>query len=369
MLKLGSKITKYRKAILVIAFLLLIPSVMGIMSVRINYDVLKYLPTSIETVKGEEILLNDFGKGAFSMVMVEGMDKKDVAELKSRIEKVDHVDTVLWYDSLLDVSVPLEMLPDKYYEAFNEGDATLMAVFFDTSVSADESLEAIEKIRDIGDKQAFVSGMSAFVTDLKNIAEEEEPIYVLIAVILACIVLALFMDSWLIPVIFIAGIGMEILYNLGSNVMFGEISYITTALSAVLQLGVTMDYSIFLWHSYQEQRKHFGRDREEAMSHAIANTITSVTGSSVTTIAGFLALCFMTFTLGLDLGLVMAKGVLLGVLGSVTLLPAMILTFEKPILRTRHRSLMPKLGRVSSVVSKKPGIFAVIFVVLLIPAA
>ncbi|MBQ2677756.1 MAG: MMPL family transporter [Firmicutes bacterium] len=369
MLKLGSKITKYRKAILVIAFLLLIPSVMGIMSVRINYDVLKYLPTSIETVKGEEILLNDFGKGAFSMVMVEGMDDKDVAELKSKIEKVDHVDTVLWYDSLLDVSIPLDMLPDKYYEAFNEGDATLMAVFFDTSVSADESLEAIEKIRDIGDKQAFVSGMSAFVTDLKNIAEEEEPIYVLIAVILACIVLALFMDSWLIPVIFIAGIGMEILYNLGSNVMFGEISYITKALSAVLQLGVTMDYSIFLWHSYQEQRKHFGRDREEAMSHAIANTITSVTGSSVTTIAGFLALCFMTFTLGLDLGLVMAKGVLLGVLGSVTLLPAMILTFEKPILRTRHRSLMPKLGRVSSVVSKKPGIFAVIFVVLLIPAA
>ena len=203
MLKLGSKITKYRKAILIIAFLLLIPSVMGIMSVRINYDVLKYLPTTIETVKGEEILLNDFGKGAFSMVMVEGMDKKDVAELKSRIEKVDHVDTVLWYDSLLDVSVPLEMLPDKYYEAFNEGDATLMAVFFDTSVSADESLEAIEEIRDIGDKQAFVSGMSAFVTDLKNIAEEEEPVYVLIAVILACIVLALFMDSWLIPVIFI----------------------------------------------------------------------------------------------------------------------------------------------------------------------
>lgn len=369
MLKLGSKITKYRKAILIIAFLLLIPSVIGIMSVRINYDVLKYLPTTVETVKGEEILLNDFGKGAFSMVMVEGMDKKDVAELKSRIEKVDHVDTVLWYDSLLDVSVPLEMLPDKYYDAFNEGDATLMAVFFDTSVSADESLEAIEEIRDIGDKQAFVSGMSAFVTDLKNIAEEEEPIYVLIAVILACIVLALFMDSWLIPVIFIAGIGMEILYNLGSNVMFGEISYITKALSAVLQLGVTMDYSIFLWHSYEEQRKHFGRDREEAMSHAIANTITSVTGSSVTTIAGFLALCFMTFTLGLDLGLVMAKGVLLGVLGSVTLLPAMILTFEKPILRTRHRSLMPKLGRVSSVVSKKPGIFAVIFVVLLIPAA
>ncbi len=369
MLKLGSKITKYRKAILIIAFLLLIPSVMGIMSVRINYDVLKYLPTTIETVKGEEILLNDFGKGAFSMVMVEGMDKKDVAELKSRIEKVDHVDTVLWYDSLLDVSVPLEMLPDKYYEAFNEGDATLMAVFFDTSVSADESLEAIEEIRDIGDKQAFVSGMSAFVTDLKNIAEEEEPVYVLIAVILACIVLALFMDSWLIPVIFIAGIGMEILYNLGSNVMFGEISYITKALSAVLQLGVTMDYSIFLWHSYQEQRKHFGRDREEAMSHAIANTITSVTGSSVTTIAGFLALCFMTFTLGLDLGLVMAKGVLLGVLGSVTLLPAMILTFEKPILRTRHRSLMPRLGRVSSSVSKKPGIFAVIFIVLLIPAA
>ena len=368
MLKFGEAVTRKRKLILVIAVLLLIPSLMGIMATRINYDVLSYLPDDIETIKGQDILLEDFGKGGFSMVMVDGMKNKDVAALKSKIEKVDHVDSVVWYDSILDVSVPEEMIPDSVYKDFNNGDTTLMAVFFDTGTSADESLEAAKEIRHIGGQQCFVSGMTAFVSDLKDLAEKEEPVYVLIAVVLACIVLAIFMDSWIIPVLFIAGIGMAILYNLGSNVFMGEISYITKALSAVLQLGVTMDYSIFLWHSYEEQQQIYPDDKEKAMSHAIASTLTSVAGSSLTTIAGFLALCFMTFTLGMDLGIVMAKGVLLGVIGCVTILPSLILTFEKLINKTRHRGVLPKFDKLSNVVTKKPGIFAVIFIVLLIPA-
>ena len=368
MLKLGEAITRKRKLILVIAVLLLIPSFFEMIMTRINYDVLDYLPDDIETMKGQEILLDEFGKGGFSMVMVEGMEKKDVAALKAKIEKVDHVDSVIWYDSIMDVSVPYEAIPESVYEEFNSGDTTLMAVFFDSSVSSDESMNAVSEIRKLGNEQCFVSGMSAFVTDLKELAEKEEPIYVGIAVILACIVLAVFMDSWLIPVLFIVGIGMAIMYNLGSNVFMGEVSYITKALSAVLQLGVTMDYSIFLWHSYEEQRCIPGRDKEEAMSHAIANTITSVAGSSITTIAGFLALCFMTFTLGKDLGIVMAKGVLFGVVGCVTILPSLILTFEKAIEKTRHRSVMPKFNKLSSLVTKKPAVFAVIFIVLLIPS-
>lgn len=368
MLKLGEIITKKRKLILFIAVILLVPSFMGMMATRINYDVLYYLPDDIETVKGQGILLDEFGKGGFSMVMAEGMEKKDVAALKEKIEKVNHVDSVIWYDTIADISMPYEMLPDSIYDEFNSGDTTLMAVFFDSSVSSDESMDAVKEIRRLGNKQCFVSGMSAFVTDLKDLAETEEPVYVAIAVALACVVLALFMDSWIIPLLFIAGIGMAILYNLGSNVFTGEISYITKALSAVLQLGVTMDYSIFLWHSYEEQRGT-GRNKEEAMSHAISNTITSVAGSSVTTIAGFLALCFMTFTLGKDLGIVMAKGVLLGVIGCVTILPALILTFDGVIEKTRHRGLMPEFNKVSSFVTKKPGIFAAIFIVLLIPAS
>lgn len=368
MLKLGKAITGKRKLILVIAVLLLIPSFFGMVMTRINYDVLDYLPDDIETMQGQEILLDEFGKGGFSMVMVEGMEKKDVAGLKEKIERVDHVDSVIWYDSIVDVSVPYEMIPESVYEEFNSGDTTLMAVFFDSSTSSDETMSAIEEIRHIGKEQCFVSGMSAFVTDLKELAEKEEPIYVGIAVILAAIVLAVFMDSWIIPVLFLAGIGMAILYNLGSNVFMGEISYITKALSAVLQLGVTMDYSIFLWHSYEEERSIAGRDKEEAMSHAIANTITSVAGSSVTTIAGFLALCFMTFTLGKDLGIVMAKGVLFGVAGCVTILPSLILTFERAIEKTRHRSVMPEFNKLSGLVTKKPGLIGVIFLVLLIPA-
>lgn len=367
MIKLGEAITRKRKLILVIAVLLLIPSFFGMMATRINYDVLDYLPDDIETVRGQDILLDEFGKGGFSMVMVDGMDKKSAASMKAEIEAVNHVDSVVWYDSIVDVSVPYEVIPQRVYEEFNSGDTTLMAVFFDTSTSADESLDAVAQIRKIGGKHCFVSGMTAFVEDLKELAEAEEPVYVGMAVVLACIVLGLFMDSWMIPLIFIAGIGMAILYNLGSNVMMGEISYITKALSAVLQLGVTMDYSIFLWHSYEEQRGN-GLEKESAMSHAIANTVTSVLGSSVTTIAGFLALCFMTFTLGKDLGIVMAKGVLLGVLGCITILPSLILTFEKAIEKTRHKGLMPKFDKITNFVVKRHRLMLVIFVILMIPA-
>ena len=368
LLKFGKAVTGKRRLILIVAVLLLIPSVLGMMATRINYDVLDYLPDNIETMKGQDILMEDFGKGGFSMVMVEGMQKKDVAHLKDRIEDVDHVESVIWYDSIMDVSVPYEIIPENIYDKFNSGDTTLMAVFFDSSTSSDESLNAVSEIRKIGKKQCFVSGMTAFVEDLKELAEAEEPVYVCLAVILACCVLALFMDSWVIPFIFIAGIGIAIMYNLGSNYFMGEISYITKALSAVLQLGVTMDYSIFLWHSYEEQRNVFGRDKEDAMAHAIAGTITSVTGSSITTVAGFLALCFMTFTLGKDLGIVMAKGVIFGVIGCITILPSLILAFDKVIMKTSHKALMPDFSRLSKLVTSKPQILAIIFVILLIPS-
>lgn len=368
MLKFGNAVVGKRRIILAVAVLLLIPSFFGIAMTKINYDVLYYLPDDIETMKGQDILLDEFGKGGFSMVMVEGMEKKDVAALKSDIEKVEHVDSVIWYDSVMDISVPYEIIPESVYEEFNNGDTTLMAVFFDSAVSSNESMKAVEDIRHIGKEQCFVSGMSAFVTDLKELAEKEEPIYVAMAVVLACIVLALFMDSWVIPILFVAGIGMAIIYNMGSNAFMGQISYITKALSAVLQLGVTMDYSIFLWHSYEEELAKPGRDKEEAMSHAIANTITSVTGSSVTTIAGFLALCFMTFTLGRDLGIVMAKGVLLGVISCVTVLPSLILVFNRAIEKTRHNGIMPRFDRLSGVVIKKPALFILVFFVLLVPS-
>lgn len=368
LLKFGKAVTKKRKFILVLAVILLIPSIMGIMATRINYDVLSYLPDSIETMKGQEILQEDFGKGGFSMVMIEDMEKKDVAKVKSRIEDVDHVDSVIWYDSIMDVSVPYEILPDSIVDGFNSGDTTLMAVFFDTGVSEDESLQAVSEIRSIGGKQCFVSGMTAFVEDLKELAEAEEPIYVGLAVLLACIVLSIFMDSWAVPFIFLAGIGMAILYNLGSNVFTGEISYITKALSAVLQLGVTMDYSIFLWHSYCEERHKSPEDNNEAMAKAVAKTLSSVAGSSITTIAGFLALCFMTFTLGMDLGIVMAKGVLLGVIGSVTILPSLLLTFDRLIEKTRHTEIMPRFDRVSSFVTRHHKAFALLFVILLVPS-
>ena len=368
MIKLGKWITKHRVIILIVAVVLLIPSVLGMIATRINYDMLNYLPDTMETIQGQDILLNDFGKGAFSMIIVEDMEPKDVSALKEKIEAVDHVDSVIWYDSIADISIPMDILPDKIKDAFNTDHSTVMAVFFDTSTSADETMEAINTIRDVTNNQCFVSGMSAMVTDLKNLCEQEEPIYVAIAVVLAVVVMMLFMDSFLIPIIFLVSIGMAILYNLGSNYFLGEISYITKALSAILQLGVTMDYSIFLWHSYNEQKVRFDGDKERAMAHAISNSIISVASSSITTIAGFLSMCFMSFTLGADLGIVMAKGVVFGLIACVTILPSLILVFDKAIEKTRHKQLMPKFDKVAKFIKKRSWIFLIIFVLLLGPA-
>ena len=360
-------VVKYRVPVLIIALLLLIPSVFGIAGTRINYDMLNYLPKDMETVVGQEELMKEFGKGAFSFVIVEDMPAKNVSALKEKIEQVDHVESVLWYDSIADLSVPMELLPEKIYGEFNTENATMMAVFFDTSTSSDVTMNAIREIRKITGEQCFVSGLSALVTDLKDLCEKEEPIYVGIAVLMACVAMLIFLDSWLIPFVFLASIGMMIVLNLGSNYFLGEISYITKALSAVLQLAVTMDYSIFLWHSYNEQRTKT-KDKNDAMAVAIKETLTSVVGSSITTIAGFIALCFMSFTMGRDLGIVMAKGVLLGVIGSVTVLPALILVFDKPLQKTRHRSLLPDMGGFSKGVVRVFPLFLVVFVLLIPPA-
>ncbi|MDY3249554.1 MAG: MMPL family transporter [Candidatus Choladocola sp.] len=367
MKKLGEKIVRWRVPIFVLSILLLIPSFLGMIHTRVNYDILSYLPEEIETVKGQNILAEEFGTGAFSLFIVEGMEPKDVSALRSRIEEVDHVAKAVWYDSLLDLSVPMSMLPDKITEIFNSKDATMMAIIFDTTTSADETMEAISEIRKIAGKQCFLSGMSAVVTDTKELSEKEVPAYVLIAVILSAIVIALAMDSFLLPVLFLLSIGMAIIYNLGSNYFLGEISYITKALSAVLQLGVTMDYSIFLWHSYSEQ-KQIRTDKNEAMAEAIAATIQSVSASSITTVAGFLALCFMSFTLGLDLGIVMAKGVVFGVLTCILVLPAMILIFDRAIEKTSHRPVLKDLPGLSEFVTKHYILFAVLFLVLIGPA-
>ena len=362
-MRFSKAVVRGRVAILILTVLLMIPAVFGMLETRINYDMLNYLPDDMDTVIGQNALLEDFGKGAFSFIVVENMPEKDVAALQEKLESVEHVETVLWYNSLMDTSIPMQLLPDKLYDAFNTGDATMMAVFFDTATSADETMDAIREIRSIAGKQCFVSGMSALVTDLKDLCEQEEPIYVAIAVVLACVAMMLFLDSWLIPFVFLASIGAAILLNLGSNWFMGEISYITKALSAVLQLAVTMDYSIFLWHSYNEQRAIYP-DKCEAMAHAISATLTSVVGSSITTIAGFLALCFMSFTLGRDLGIVMAKGVLLGVLSCVTVLPSLILLLDKPLQKTRHRSILPKMDGVAKGVTKVFPVFLALFVVL-----
>lgn len=362
-MRFSKAVVRGRVAILILTVLLMIPAVFGMLETRINYDMLNYLPDDMDTVIGQNALLEDFGKGAFSFIVVENMPEKDVAALQEKLESVEHVETVLWYNSLMDTSIPMQLLPDKLYDAFNTGDATMMAVFFDTATSADETMDAIREIRSIAGKQCFVSGMSALVTDLKDLCEQEEPIYVAIAVVLACVAMMVFLDSWLIPFVFLASIGAAILLNLGSNWFMGEISYITKALSAVLQLAVTMDYSIFLWHSYNEQRAIYP-DKCEAMAHAISATLTSVVGSSITTIAGFLALCFMSFTLGRDLGIVMAKGVLLGVLSCVTVLPSLILLLDKPLQKTRHRSILPKMDGLAKSVTKVFPVFLALFVVL-----
>ncbi len=366
-MKFSKAVVKCRIPILICALLLMIPSVLGMAATRVNYDMLNYLPEDMDTVIGQNELLDDFHKGAFSFLILEDMPMKDAAALKKQVERVEHVDTVLWYDSLLDISVPMELLPDKLYQAFNTENATMMAVFFDTSTSSDVTMETIREIRSIAGERCFVSGMSALVTDLKDLCEVEEPIYVGIAVALACAAMLLLLDSWLVPFVFLAGIGMMILMNLGSNFFLGEISYVTKALSAVLQLAVTMDYSIFLWNSYNEQCRHYD-DNREAMAHAIQATLTSVLGSSITTIAGFIALCFMSFTLGRDLGIVMAKGVLLGVVGCVTVLPSLILVFDKPLQKTRHRSLIPNMEKLAGGVVKAFPVFLVIFALILPPA-
>ena len=366
-MRFSKAVVKCRIPILIVTLALMLPAVLGMAGTRINYDMLDYLPEDMETVIGQNELLEEFGKGAFSLLILEDMPAKDVSALKKEIEQVDHVETVLWYDSLLDTVVPMELLPDRLYDAFNAGSATMMAVFFDTSTSSDLTMEAIREIRSIAGAQCFVSGMSALVTDLKDLCEREEPIYVGIAVALACAAMLALLDSWLIPFVFLASIGMMILLNLGTNYFLGEISYVTKALSAVLQLAVTMDYSIFLWNSYNEQRR-LHEDKREAMAAAIQATLTSVTGSSITTIAGFIALCFMTFTMGRDLGVVMAKGVLLGVIGCVTVLPALILVFDRPLQRTRHRALIPDMRGFASGVVKICPVFLALFVLIVPPA-
>ena len=368
MVNFGKKVVKYRVPILIISILLLIPSVLGYVNTSVNYDVLTYLPDDIETMQGQEIMTDDFGIGAFSMFIVDGMEDKDVAALKAKIEKVDHVANVLWYDSIADISIPESMLPDNIYEVFNSDTGTMMAIFFDEGTSSDGTMEAIEEIRSIAGKQCFLSGMSAIVTDTKNLAEKETPLYVLIAVALALLVLGITMDSFFVPVLFLLSIGMAILYNLGSNYFLGEISYITKALAAVLQLGVTMDYSIFLMHSYEEQQIRYNGDKERAMAHAISQTFSSVIGSSVTTIAGFIALCFMTFTLGLDIGIVMVKGVVFGVIACVTVLPSLILCCDKLIEKTKHKPLLPDIGKISERVTRHYLVYVAIFLVLLFPA-
>ncbi len=368
MLKFSQWLVKHKAIVLVLGVLLIIPCAIGFINTRVNYDILSYLPKDIDTMKGQDILKEEFGQGGFSFVMVDGMTDKEVAETADKLAEVDHVSKVICYQSLTDLNVPKEVLPQKVYDMFNKGDTTMMAVLFDDTTSADVTLEAIDKMRDITSAQCFISGMSAITTDMKHLSDSESVIYSVIAVILVSIVLIFAMDSFLIPVFFMLSIGLAIVWNLGTNFMMGEISFITQALALVLQLGVTMDYSIFLYHSYKEQLRYYPDDHNEAMAHAITATISSVVGGSTTTIAGFLAMCFMSFTLGLDLGIVMSKGVVCGVIACVTVLPAMILMFDKAIEKTSHKDLMPSFSKTSNFISKHSWIFITMALVLLIPA-
>ena len=366
-MKFGKAVVKSRIAILIISAVLLVPSLLGMINTRVNYDMLNYLPDSLDTVKGQEYMLEDFGKGAFSFLIFQNANEKDIVKTEEKIKKIDHVATVLWFDDVADSKIPMQALPDEVYDAFNKGDSTLMAVFFDSSSSSDETMNAISEIRKVAGEQCLVSGISAMVTDLRELCEREETLYVAIAVVLAVIAMMVFLDNWIIPFVFLASIGAAILFNLGSNIFLGEISYITKALSAVLQLAVTMDYSIFLWHSYGEQKQKCS-DNKEAMAVAIKETVSSVLGSSITTVAGFIALCFMTFTLGRDLGIVMAKGVLLGVLSCVTVLPAMILVLDKPLNKTMHRSLIPSTKKLARGIVKIFPVFLILFALIAVPA-
>ena len=367
-IKFGKWLTRHKAVVLIIAFLLLIPATIGYVSTRINYDLLSYLPNSLETVSGQDTMVDEFGMGAFSMIVVEDMEKKDIVALKEKLKKVNHVEDVIWYDDAMDITVPTEMLPDKLREGLFNGNATMMIALFDNTTSADSTMDAITEMRGIVKKQAFISGMSGVVTDIKNLAMAEMPIYVVVAAVLSLLILLLTMDSLVTPVIFLLGIGMAIVYNMGTNMVFGEISYITQALTAILQLGVTMDYSIFLLESYEANKVRYDGDKNRAMAHAISNTFTSVTSSSVTTIAGFAALCFMTFKLGMDLGLVMAKGVIIGVIVCLTVLPALILCFDKAIDKTTHKNLIPNLEGLSKKIVKGWPVVLVLFLVLLGPA-
>ena len=370
MKKFGKLIVKLRIPILILSVLLLIPAAIGYFNTKVNYDILYYLPGDIDTMKGQDILLDDFGKGAYAMVVVDGMNKRNVSELVKKVEKVDHVANVISYNGIVGDGVPSEILPDKFRSYFENDDsgATLFAIFFDDTTSSTETMDAIEELRDVTDKQCYIAGMSAVVTDTKSMSEKETPIYVLVAVLLVCVVLAIFMDSFLVPVLFMVSIGMAIVYNLGTNIFLGEVSYITKALAAVLQLGVTLDYSIFLWHSYKEEKEKNPGDHKEAMAVAIGNTLTSVVGSSITTVAGFIALCFMSFTLGLDLGIVMAKGVIFGVIGCVTILPSLILTFDKALEKTMHKEIMPNFDKPARWIVKHSWLFLIVFLGLLYPA-
>lgn len=370
MKKFGKLIVKLRIPILILSVLLLIPAAIGYFNTKVNYDILYYLPGDIDTMKGQDILLDDFGKGAYAMVVVDGMNKKNVSELVKKVEKVDHVASVISYNGIVGDGVPAEILPDKFRSYFENDDsgATLFAIFFDDTTSSTETMDAIEELRDVTDKQCYIAGMSAVVTDTKSMSEKETPIYVLVAVLLVCVVLAIFMDSFLVPVLFMVSIGMAIVYNLGTNIFLGEVSYITKALAAVLQLGVTLDYSIFLWHSYKEEKEKNPGDHKEAMAVAIGNTLTSVVGSSITTVAGFIALCFMSFTLGLDLGIVMAKGVIFGVIGCVAILPSLILTFDKALEKTMHKEIMPNFDKPARWIVKHSWLFLIVFLGLLYPA-
>ena len=367
-IKVGKWLTRHKAVVLIIAFLLLIPATIGYVSTRINYDLLSYLPNSLETVSGQDTMVDEFGMGAFSMIVVEDMEKKDIVALKEKLKKVNHVEDVIWYDDAMDITVPTEMLPDKLREGLFNGNATMMIALFDNTTSADSTMDAITEMRGIVKKQAFISGMSGVVTDIKNLAMAEMPIYVVVAAVLSLLILLLTMDSLVTPFIFLLGIGMAIVYNMGTNMVFGEISYITQALTAILQLGVTMDYSIFLLESYEANKVRYDGDKNRAMAHAISNTFTSVTSSSVTTIAGFAALCFMTFKLGMDLGLVMAKGVIIGVIVCLTVLPALILCFDKAIDKTTHKNLIPNLDGLSKKIVKGWPVVLVLFLVLLGPA-
>ncbi|MBQ8992234.1 MMPL family transporter [Candidatus Saccharibacteria bacterium] len=367
MKKVPELIVKHRVLILVVSLLLMIPSLLGMLATRVNYDMLTYLPKEMDTMTGQDELLKEFGKGAFSMVIFEGMPEEEVAEACDEIAAIPHVENALWYSSLGDLSIPMEILPTEVYKAFNSDNATMMIVFYDTSTSADETLEAVSKIKQVAGGKAFVSGMSALVTDLKDLVEREEMIYVGLAAGLALVAMMIFLDNWLIPLLFLGSVGMMILLNMGTNIIFGEVSFITMALAAVLQLAVTMDYSIFLWHSYNEMKEK-EPSSEKAMAKAIHKTFGAVAGSSVTTVAGFVALCFMSYKLGIDLGLVMAKGVILGVIGCVTVLPAMILVFDKVLSKTQHRALLPKMGGLAKRIVKIFPVFLVAFAAITVPA-